>query len=173
MDPALAALDFAKAGAILADMIASRLAAGALPFDPEGHDDHDLEDRRSTPIEAGLRIRSPVDAGAGPLEPGEHGPPIQSAEQGPIAPTWPAMAREKAQAAPTARPKVPMRRRGADCPVVVTKRGNARGAKGAGHCRGAWANRVKSGTSPRIQRTAASFLPCHEPDDARVSSPVL
>src|SRR6266853_6525573 len=39
-------------------------------------------------------------------------------------------AKGKAQAAPTARPKVPMRRRGADCPVVVTKRGNARGAKG-------------------------------------------
>ena len=76
MDPALAALDFAKAGAILADMIASCLAAGALPFDPEGPDDHDLEDRRSTPVEAGLHIRSPVDAGAGPLEPGEHGPPI-------------------------------------------------------------------------------------------------
>jgi hypothetical protein len=37
--------------------------------------------------------------------------------------TWPAMPREKAQAAPTARPKVPMRRRGADCPVVVMKRG--------------------------------------------------
>jgi hypothetical protein len=32
--------------------------------------------------------------------------------------TWPAMPREKAQAAPTARPKVPMRRRGADCLVV-------------------------------------------------------
>jgi hypothetical protein len=47
--------------------------------------------------------------------------------------TWPAMPREKAQAAPTARPKVPMRRRGADCLVVVSKRGNARGAKGAGH----------------------------------------
>ena len=29
--------------------------------------------------------------------------------------------------------KVPMRRRGADCLVVVMKRGNARGAKGAGH----------------------------------------
>ena len=43
------------------------------------------------------------------------------------------MPREKAQAAPTARPKVPMRRRGADCLVVVMKRGNARGAKGAGH----------------------------------------
>ena len=39
----------------------------------------------------------------------------------------------KAQAAPTARPKVPMRRRGADCLVVVLKRGNARGAKGVGH----------------------------------------
>ena len=33
----------------------------------------------------------------------------------------------------SARPKVPMRRRGADCLVVVMKRGNARGAKGAGH----------------------------------------
>src|ERR1700757_907704 len=31
-------------------------------------------------------------------------------------------AREKAQAAPTARPKVPMRRRGADCSAVVMKR---------------------------------------------------
>jgi len=32
------------------------------------------------------------------------------------------MPREKAQAAPTARPKVPMRRRGADCSVVARKR---------------------------------------------------
>jgi len=36
--------------------------------------------------------------------------------------TWPAMLREKEQAAPTVRLKVPMRRRGADCPVVVLKR---------------------------------------------------
>jgi hypothetical protein len=43
------------------------------------------------------------------------------------------MPREKAQAAKTARPKVPMRRLGADCFVVALKRGNARGAKGAGH----------------------------------------
>src|SRR5262245_59284416 len=43
------------------------------------------------------------------------------------------MPREKAQAAPIARPKVPMRGVGADGSVVVTKRGNARGAKGAGH----------------------------------------
>ena len=42
-------------------------------------------------------------------------------------------AKGKAQAAPTARPKVLMRRRGADCSVVVMKRGNARGAKGAGY----------------------------------------
>jgi len=33
------------------------------------------------------------------------------------------------------RPKVPMRRSGADCSVVAWKRGNARGAKGAGHRR--------------------------------------
>ena len=35
----------------------------------------------------------------------------------------------------TPRPKVPRRRAGTDCPVVVMKRGNARGAKGAGHSR--------------------------------------
>src|SRR5260370_24641048 len=50
------------------------------------------------------------------------------------------MPREKAQAAPTARPKVLMRRRGADCPVVVLKRDNARGSKGAGHRRWEQAN---------------------------------
>jgi hypothetical protein len=35
--------------------------------------------------------------------------------------TLPTMPREKVQAAPTARPKVPMRRRGADCLVLATK----------------------------------------------------
>jgi hypothetical protein len=35
----------------------------------------------------------------------------------------------------TARPKVPMGQVGADCSVVVMKRCNARGAKGAGHLR--------------------------------------
>src|SRR5271165_7356541 len=54
--------------------------------------------------------------------------------------TWPTMPREKAQAAETARPKVLMRRSGADCSVVVMKRGNARGAKGAGHRRWERAN---------------------------------
>src|SRR5208282_1769226 len=54
--------------------------------------------------------------------------------------TWPTMPREKAQAAETARPKVPMRRPGADRSVVARKRGNARGAKGAGHRRWERAN---------------------------------
>jgi hypothetical protein len=40
----------------------------------------------------------------------------------------------------TARPKLPMRRLGADCSIVVMKRGNARGAKGAGHRRWERAN---------------------------------
>src|SRR5258708_11018453 len=62
--------------------------------------------------------------------------------------TWPAMPREKAQAAPTARPKVPMRRRGADRPVVVTKRGNARGAKGVGHRH--WIGSAGNGRNPII-----------------------
>ena len=61
-------------------------------------------------------------------------------------------AKGKAQAAPTARPKVPMRRRGADCPVVVMKRGNARGAKGAGH-RGSVGRRQPSrGNTSRMMR---------------------
>jgi len=44
-------------------------------------------------------------------------------------------AKGKGTSSETARPKVPMRRAGADCSVVVMKRGNARGAKGAGHRR--------------------------------------
>src|SRR5262249_46930013 len=50
------------------------------------------------------------------------------------------MLREKAQAAPTARPKVPMRRRGADRLVVVMKARNRAGAKGGGSARLIWAN---------------------------------
>ena len=73
MDPALVDFDFAKAGAILADMVASYLAAGAPPFNPEGADDDELEDCRSTPGAAGLHLHPTVDDGAGPLQPGEHG----------------------------------------------------------------------------------------------------
>ncbi len=41
-----------------------------------------------------------------------------------------------------------MRRRGADCPVVVMKRGNARGAKGAGHRH--WIGSTGNGRNPII-----------------------
>src|SRR5262245_35162512 len=58
------------------------------------------------------------------------------------------MPREKAQAAPIARPKVPMRRGGADCPGVALKRGNARGAKGAGHRH--WVGSTGNGRNPTI-----------------------
>jgi hypothetical protein len=47
----------------------------------------------------------------------------------------PGDAKGKGTSSETARPKVPMRRVGADCSVVAKKRGNARGAKGAGHRR--------------------------------------
>ena len=39
-----------------------------------------------------------------------------------------------------ARLKVPMGQSGADRPIVVMKRGNARGAKGVGHSRRCWVN---------------------------------
>src|SRR6516165_8129336 len=45
------------------------------------------------------------------------------------------MFKGKGTSGETARPKVSMRQPGADCSVVVMKRGNARGAKGAGHRR--------------------------------------
>src|SRR4029077_15524625 len=44
--------------------------------------------------------------------------------------TWPVMPREKAQAE---KPRGRKYRRGADCFAVAMKRGNGRGAKGAGH----------------------------------------
>src|SRR5438309_11988375 len=44
-------------------------------------------------------------------------------------------AKGKGTSSETARPKVPMRRGGADCSVVARKRGNARGAKGGGYRR--------------------------------------
>jgi len=58
------------------------------------------------------------------------------------------MIREKAQAASIARPKVPMRWGGADCLVVALKRGNARGAKGAGHRH--WVGSTGNGRNPTI-----------------------
>src|SRR5229473_130812 len=82
LHPAIAALDFAKAGAILANMIESYLAAGAPPFDPEGPDDDAIEDRRATPVAGRLHLHSSIDDGTSALQPGEHGATIQSEEQG-------------------------------------------------------------------------------------------
>src|SRR3974390_1435093 len=81
------------------------------------------------------------------------------------------MRREKAQAAQTARPKVPMRRLGADCSVVVMKGGNALGAKGAGHRHLSRVNRQRE--EPDVQWKAAAFVRWHEPDESRGSSPVV
>ena len=44
-------------------------------------------------------------------------------------------AKGKSTSGDPVRPKVPMRRTGADCSVVAMKWGNAHGAKGAGHPR--------------------------------------
>jgi hypothetical protein len=53
----------------------------------------------------------------------------------------------------------------------VMKRGNARGAKGAGHRHLARVNRQRE--ELEVQWKAAAFARWHEPDDARVSSPDL
>src|SRR5260370_8718520 len=67
------------------------------------------------------------------------------------------------------RPKVPKRRPGAHCFVVAWKRGNARGAKEAGH------HVVRESTGHRrnscVGRKAAAFSGWHEPDESRGSRP--
>src|SRR6059058_2013768 len=81
MDPAIAALDIAKAGVILANMIESYLAGGAPPSNPEGAEHDDLQDRRSTSIAGSLHLHSSIDDGAGPFQPGKYRAPVQSGEQ--------------------------------------------------------------------------------------------
>src|ERR1700719_110962 len=84
MDPAVAALDIAKAGVILANMIESYLAGGAPPSNPEGAEHDDLQDRRSTSVAGSVHLHSSIDDGAGPLQSGEHRAPVQSGEQGTV-----------------------------------------------------------------------------------------
>src|SRR5215469_10858511 len=80
-------------------------------------------------------------------------------------------AKGKGTSSEPARPKVPMRRTGADCSVIARKRDNARGAKGAGHQRWERANwqqeepsfldgrrRSSLGGTSRMNREGA---PCH------------
>src|ERR1700752_2645614 len=80
MDPAVAALDFAKAGVIFANMIESYLAAGALPPNPEGADNVEHQDCRSSSDEARLHLHSTVDTIASALPSREHRAPVQSRE---------------------------------------------------------------------------------------------
>src|SRR6267143_1567092 len=84
MDPAVAALDIAKAGVILANMIESYLAGGAPSSNTEGAEHDDLQDRRSTSVAGSLHLHSSIDDGAGPLQPGEHRAPVQSCEKGTV-----------------------------------------------------------------------------------------
>lgn len=80
-------------------------------------------------------------------------------------------AKGKGTSGDPARPKVPMRRGGADCFVVAMKRGNARGAKAEVTNVGSESTGDRRSSNSR--RKAAAFAWWHEPDDARVSSPDL
>jgi len=72
-----------------------------------------------------------------------------------------------------ARPKVPIRRTGTDCPVVATKRGNARGAKGTGHSRHGQLGQLATGGADWLWRRAAALNGWHERCDGRLSCTVL
>src|SRR5512146_1419638 len=69
-----------------------------------------------------------------------------------------------------ARPTVPMRRAGADRFVVARRRGNSRGAKGAGHRVGIVMGQLATGGTCWSRRKAPAFHGWHEPCDRRRSS---
>ena len=69
--------------------------------------------------------------------------------------TWSVMPREKAQAEKPRGRKYRNTEK-ADCFVVAMKRGNGRGAKGAGHCRWDRVNRQRE--EPDTQWKAAAFM---------------
>jgi len=70
------------------------------------------------------------------------------------------------------RPKLPMHRPGAHCFVVARKRGNSRGAKGAGLPRRNGVN-GKTGGTPCSGGRRQPSLGGHEPDESRGSCPDL
>src|SRR5258707_1807877 len=86
MDPAVPTLDFARGGAIIANMIESSLAAGAPPFNAEGADHAESEDCRSSSDTKRLHLHSSVDDGASAIQSGEHRAPVQSS--GPSKVAW-------------------------------------------------------------------------------------
>ena len=72
----------------------------------------------------------------------------------------------------TARPKVPRRRPGADCSVVVVKRGNSRGAKGAGDLRGDRSGSTGNRRNRLVSTEGGSFQGWQEPCELSGSSTV-
>ena len=82
------------------------------------------------------------------------------------------MLREKAQNGNTTRPKVPRHRPGAHCLVGAKKRGNACGAKGAGHLRQDRVNGLSGGTLC-LDGSREASSGWHEPDESRGSRPDL
>jgi len=70
----------------------------------------------------------------------------------------------------TTRASVRMRSSEADCPVVVMKRGNARGAKRAGHSRHDQLGQLATGWTDWLRRRAAALNEWHEPCESRGSS---
>src|SRR6516225_5761523 len=81
MDPAIVALDIAKAGAIIANMIESYLAAGAAPLSAEGVEHAvECEDCRSSSGASRLYLHSPIDDGASAVQSGEHRASVQSSK---------------------------------------------------------------------------------------------
>jgi len=72
-----------------------------------------------------------------------------------------------------ARPKVLIRRIGADCPVVAKKRSNVRGAKGMGYSRHDRLGQLATGGTDWLGRRAAALNGWYEPCDWRQSSTVL
>src|SRR5215831_6109163 len=83
-------------------------------------------------------------------------------------------AKGKGASGETMRPKVPMRCPGADCSIVALNRGNARGAKGAGHPRWDpfWVNGQPEELTG-LDGKAAAFDGWHEPDKSRDLRPVV
>src|SRR5450759_1564828 len=85
--------------------------------------------------------------------------------------TWRKMISEKVQVAATMRPKVAMLTSGMDRSVVAMKRGNARGARGAGHPLYdpfIVANRQRDEPLGCFRR-AVALIGWHEPYDGRPS----
>ena len=82
-------------------------------------------------------------------------------------------AKGKGTSGSPARPKVLIRRAGADCSAVAVKRGNSRGAKGTGHSRNDQLGQLVTGGADWLWRRAAALTEWHEPCDGRLSRTVL